>query len=420
MIKAGQRRDREHTCVKPAADTARLARSGPRLGRRTVALSVRHAGVTLGLVAFLLGAAAVAPGPAAFAAGGSTDWSIVPSPNGARNGENALVQVSAGSAASAWAVGYDGNNGNFRTLIERWNGARWAVVPSPSVGPLDNVLSGVTTLSASSSWAVGYTSVNVPPRIYHRAMIEHWNGSTWRVVPAPQAGTSDSDLWGVTALSATNAWTVGNVNVGSFQFRPLIEHWTGTAWHLVHAPSPPLTGTGASLFGVAATSPGDIWAVGNYAVGKRFQPLIEHFNGTRWALIPAPVAGSAELNRISLLTPSNGWAVGLRAASTPAHTQALIEHWNGHHWTVAHTPAVPGSSLADVLALSPHLAWAVGTAAAPHGYTSTLIERWNGRAWTVIPSPNRPPTSELIGIGGTQQRLWAVGAARTNTLILRH
>jgi hypothetical protein len=378
--------------------------------------------MTLGLAGIVLGGAAVAPGPlapAAFAAG-NPGWSIVPSPNGSAVADNALVQVSADSATRTWAVGYDGYNGNFRTLIQRWTGTKWAVVPSPSIGPLDNVLSGVATASRTSAWAVGYTSVNRPLRIYHRAMIEGWNGRTWRVVRTPRAGTSDSDLWGVTALSATNAWAVGNENIGVFRFRPLVEHWTGTAWQLVRVPSPPLTWVGASLGGVTATSPRNIWAVGDYAVGKRFQPLIEHFNGTRWALVPAPVAGSAILDRVSMLTPTDGWAVGQRGDSASTQTQALIEHWNGRRWTIARTPAIPGGSLGDVLALSPHLARAVGSAAAPHGYTRTLIERWNGRAWAIIRSPNRQPASELIGIGGTQQHLWAVGAALTNTLILRH
>jgi hypothetical protein len=109
---------------------------------------------------------------------------------------------------------------------------------------------------------------------------------------------------------------------------------------------------------------------------RRFQPLIEHFNGTRWALVPAPVTGTAGLSRISFLTPSDGWAVGSRGgvARTP-----LIEHWNGRHWAIAHTPAIPGSaSLADVLALTPHLAWAVGSYNPPNGHNRTLIERWNG------------------------------------------
>ena len=308
-------------------DQARALRDCARRPRRrrdlVAAMPIRRIGVTLGLTGLLLTGAAAAPGgigPAAFAAGHQTGWRIVPSPNRARSGDNTLMQVSAGPATSAWAVGYDGQLGSFRTLAERWNGAKWALARSPNPSPLDNVLYGVATLSRTSAWAVGYDLANVSPTAYHRALIEHWNGSTWQVVPTPRAGPSDSDLWGVTALSATNAWAVGNENTGTFRFRPLVEHWNGHAWGLVRVPSPPLTGVGASLFGVAATSPRNIWAVGNYATGTRFQPLIEHFNGARWALVHAPVPGSAQLNRISLDTPGNGWAVGIRG--TFPHTQA--------------------------------------------------------------------------------------------------
>jgi hypothetical protein len=216
---------------------------------------------------------------------------------------------------------------------------------------------------------------------------------------------------------------VGNENTGTyptFRFRPLVEHWNGHTWTLVRVPSPPLTGTGASLFGVAATSSRNIWAVGNYATGTRFQPLIEHFNGVHWALVPAPVPGSAQLIRISLGTPGNGWAVGIRG--TAPHTQPLIEHWDGRHWAAVTSPVIPGSGLADVLALTPHRAWAVGSYSPRNRVNRTLIERWNGHAWTLTPSPNRHPSSELLGIAGTQHHLWAVGgspATTTSTLILR-
>jgi hypothetical protein len=394
-----------------------MIKAGQRRGGRVAALSGRRTAVTLGLAGLLLGGAAAAPGPlapAAFAAGHGTGWRIVPSPDGARFGDNALVQVSAGPGSRAWAVGYDGGAGKFRTLIQHWDGARWAVVRSPSPSPFDNVLAGVATLSRASAWAVGYNLVNG----YHRALIEHWDGTAWRVVPTPRAGPSDSDLWGVTALSATNAWAVGNENTGAFRFRPLVEHWNGTAWTLVRVPSPPLTGVGATLSGIAATSPRNIWAVGNYQTGTRFQPLIEHFNGAHWTLIPAPTPGSALLDRISLQAPGNGWAVGIRGAVP--HTQALIMHWNGHHWAPARSPAIGGSGLADVLALTPRLAWAVGSYSPRPGVNRTLIERWTGRAWTLTPSPNRRQGSELLGISGTQQHLWAVGDALTDTLILRH
>ena len=402
-----------------------VAARWPRRGGLAPALSVRRAGVTLGLAGCVLGGAA-APlsglSPAAAAAGPRDGWSIVAGPNGSRV-DNTLVGVSAGSATSAWAVGYDGGAGAFRTLTERWNGSAWAVVPSPSPSQLDNVLTGVATASPTSAWAVGYAV-----RGYHRALIEHWDGSAWRVVPSPRAGRLDSDLWGVTALSPANAWAVGNENIGGFRFRPLIEHWNGAAWTLVPAPSPPLRGVGASLFSVAATSPRDIWAVGNYDTGTRFhrfQPLIEHWNGARWSIVPAPVPGSAQLSQISLQAPDDGWAVGIRGA-VPS-TQALIEHWDGHRWTEVSSPVIKGSSLAGVLALTPHLAWAVGNCPLPHGGFRTLIERWNGRAWTVTSSPNRDRSSELLGIAGTQQHIWSVGdslASRgtplTSTLILRH
>jgi hypothetical protein len=408
---------------------AKLRRAGPavlalaapaRWRRRAVrgaALSVRRVGVTLGLAGCVLAGSAAAPGgdgAAALTGGDRAGWRIVPSPNGPPFGDHTLVQVSAGSAASAWAVGYRGGAGTFRTFIQRWDGARWAVVRSPSPSRFDNVLFGVDARSAADAWAVGYDSAGA----YHRALIEHWDGTAWRVVPTPRAGPSDSDLWGVTALSATNAWAVGNENTGAFRFRPLVEHWNGTTWTRVRVPSPRLAGTGASLFGIAATSPRNIWAVGGYDTGTRFQPLIEHFNGAHWALIPAPTRGSAQLSRISLQAAGNGWAVGIRGAVP--HSQALIEHWDGHRWTAARSPVIPGSGLADVLALSPHLAWAVGSYSPRPGVNRTLIERWTGRTWTATPSPNRGPSSELLGIAGTPQHLWAVGDALTSTLILRH
>jgi hypothetical protein len=199
-----------------------------------------------------------------------------------------------------------------------------------------------------------------------------------------------------------------------------VEHWTGTAWTVVRVPSPPLAGFGATLDGVAATSPRDIWAVGNYdtGAGTRFQPLIEHWNGARWSLVPAPTACSAQLSQISMLTPSDGWAVG--SCGSAPHTQAMIEHWNGHRWTAAASPVTKGSSLNDVLALGPHLAWAVGSYSPRSGVNRTLIEQWNGRAWTVTPSPNRQQSGDLGGIAGTQQQLWAVGSSLASTLILRH
>jgi hypothetical protein len=41
-------------------------------------------------------------------------------------------------------------------------------------------------------------------------LILHWNGTTWAQVPSPSPGDSSNTLWGVAATSASNAWAVGD------------------------------------------------------------------------------------------------------------------------------------------------------------------------------------------------------------------
>jgi hypothetical protein len=53
----------------------------------------------------------------------------------------------------------------------------------------------------------------------------------------------------------------------------LILRWTGTAW--IQVPSPSL-GTNDGLFGVVATSPGNVRAVGGYALGGTSLALAVH------------------------------------------------------------------------------------------------------------------------------------------------
>src|SRR5260370_13468180 len=74
-----------------------------------------------------------------------------------------------------------------------WAGARttlagacrsWKRTPSPSPGTGDN-LSGVAAISASNAWTVGdyFVGVNTV------SLIEHWNAKSWRVCSSPDIGT---------------------------------------------------------------------------------------------------------------------------------------------------------------------------------------------------------------------------------------
>jgi hypothetical protein len=238
-----------------------------------------------------LAAILAAAQPAATTAAAS--WSLQPSPN-VRTFSNFLAGVAATSASNAWAVGEYFKPGTGQTLIEHWNGQRWAAQPSPNASSADG-LAGVAATSASNAWAVGSYQDGTAP---DRTLIEHWNGRSWAIQPSPSGGTGFSDLYGVAATSAANAWAVG---------RTLIEHWNGRRWAV--QPSPTTGNAGA----VTAASASNAWAVGSYQnstpPGRTF---IEHWNGRRWIVQPSPSVGSEgnHLNSVAATSASNAWAVG--------------------------------------------------------------------------------------------------------------
>jgi len=107
--------------------------------------------------------------------------------------------------------------------------------------------------------------------------------------------------------------------------RPLIEHWDGRAWRIVPSPD---TG-GGYLNSVSAVSTRDIWAVGNV----RGEPLTEQWDGARWTIVPNPRGpdrpptpgyDSRSLWGVVAIAPRDVWAVGtVHDGELP-----LIEHWN--------------------------------------------------------------------------------------------
>src|SRR5262245_32450976 len=89
--------------------------------------------------------------------------------------------------------------------------------------------------------------------------------SRWTTAPPPSPGAFDNLLRGVAALSPCNVWAVGDYsNSGIGQRLTLAEHWNGTSWRVLHTPSP---GHFNLLTAVSAFSPRSAWAVGR-ADGK--------------------------------------------------------------------------------------------------------------------------------------------------------
>jgi hypothetical protein len=225
-----------------------------------------------------------------------------------------LNGVAAISATDVWAVGELFNSIDVgQTLIEHWDGTAWTRVPSPNPGGSGNgnFLFGVAAVSAANVWAVG--GYVTGPTFVHKTLILHWNGSTWRHVPSPSPSPASNLLNGVSASSATDAWAVGSNANGAGMEQTLTEHWDGTAWKHVPSPNPGGMSHFNLLNGVAAVSAVDAWAVGDYENNAGAQlSLIERWNGAAWRLVPSPNPSSSSnlLSGVSASSATSIWAVG--------------------------------------------------------------------------------------------------------------
>jgi hypothetical protein len=138
----------------------------------------------------------------AFAA---ASWNIVPSPNVA-SGYNYLNKTAMVSITNVWAVGVVLTSSNNQTLVENWNGTQWNIISSPNPG-LYSRLNDIAVVSASDIWAVGRTAPD-NTFAHESTLAEHWNGTSWSVVPSPSVGQGDT-LNGVAVVSANDIWPLG-------------------------------------------------------------------------------------------------------------------------------------------------------------------------------------------------------------------
>lgn len=297
-----------------------------------------------------------------------------------------LSEVSAPADNDVWALGYfntgqeSGPSGQFAA---HWDGHAWHVTRLRV--PEGGVVTGIAAVDPNDVWVVG-AGANHP-------LIEHWNGNTWGTVPSAGDGVLNS----ITALSASDAWAVGTS--GGKKGRTLIDHWNGSQWSVVPSPSPrpnPITShPGAILDAVSAISPTDIWAVGergNYIPVGPSNTLAEHWDGTRWRVVPSPTVtdqGGKPYDHLLdvTATPAGVWAVGSHSSTVGVgggQELALLLHWNGSRWLVEEPPH---STQADILwsatAASDSL-WVGGQRA----ITNMLVAKRRGSRWAPAPLPS--------------------------------
>ncbi len=365
-----------------------------------------------------------------------SQWNAMDNPTGPNDPIPAgtyLYGVSESSNGDVWVVGGNLQTSGTTGITLHKQANSWAIEPSANPGQTTTRLYAVAAPSADAIWAVGMYDTN--PYHYSYPLTERYTPGcstqtpmptaiatntpvatrtrpptstpgpcgtegTWGAVPAPDGGSYSNAMYGVAAVSPGDAWAVGEeYDSGLSSYRGMVEHWNGSAWSVI--PNSPY---GISLRGVAAISSNDVWAVG-WMGGYGFSPFTEHWDGSQWTYVQSSVSAGRRLYSVSAVSSNDVWAVGV--SGSRGVTNTLIIHWNGSQWSPSSAPAIANGVLYGVTAISANDVWAVGTS--DNGETVAL--HWNGSQWNRIASPNSGAYINVLTAvtSISSNNVWAVG-----------
>src|SRR5215475_1232922 len=378
-------------------------------------------GMAVALVAFA-GVASGVPNTSVSRADVSTDGSLnlVAGPP---VGGSELRDVAFLSARESWAVGdVLKSTGANQTLIARFDGTRWSVVPSPNQSAMSNGLNSVS-MTSGGGWAVGY---GLEAGWTYQPLALHWDGTRWSLAsPARLAG--HAYFTGVKAFAYGSAWAVGFQTAAAGARRTLVEHASGGAWTRVASPNDGTSGTDNTLTAIGGTPATGLWAVGWRQSPEGPKPLVLRYDTTRpspsWVSVsgaggvPSPGMVETVLTGVDVRTASDVWAVGYYDDGSVKRPLAL--HWNGSTWS---NSPIPGAGLLrQVKEVTSGNVWAAGTYynAGEHR-TKTLVVHFDGTRWATVESADAAANNhEIIGlaVGKAGSMITVVGRQGSKSLI---
>ena len=250
----------------------------------------------------------------------ASSWSQIDADD--RRSGHSLGGVAVRTTERAWVVGNTyTRRGSAIPLIKRWDGTRWIREPAPNPGNafLDDVDGG----KEGALWAVGDHGTTT----LRTFALKRVAGGKWvRRDPANPSGSLNA-LSDVSVLGRHHAWAVGTYWDAGGQHRVLIEHWNGRRWNVA-----PVSTIGL-LDGVYARTAKDVWAVGRTVRGGGPRTLTLHFNGRRWREVPSPNENDRPhyLYGVAARSRTEAWAVGERTGHR-GRSVPIIMRWNGERW----------------------------------------------------------------------------------------
>jgi hypothetical protein len=162
-------------------------------------------------------------------------WARVPSPSTSPEQANVLNGLTCVSAHDCWAVGvYAGQQS--QALAMRWDGASWSLVPIPSSGPaLANVLFDVSCSASNECWSVGYQREGT----WLITLIERWDGERWEIVPSPNSSYGETNEIRRVECAAAACLTAGHAYQTGSIARTMVLHREGPPPMPAPKPGPP-------------------------------------------------------------------------------------------------------------------------------------------------------------------------------------
>lgn len=268
-------------------------------------------------------------------------------------GQAAAEATTCLSADDCWVVGARfSNDYPTHAVVLHWNGTAWAISPSPSI-KTDSALNGIACYT-SGCVSVGvecvaaaecFSSGGATWTAAVRPLVERWDGTAWSVSKAVQPpGSFAANLDEVRCSSASHCVSIGLEAVGG-PLEPTIgfsEVWDGHSWKVELLPVPPEIdhySNSVGLNDIACPTASDCIVVGGatprsggFAVPA---PLIETWNGSKWAIdqVKRSTSGPLTLEDLSCLSSGRCAVVGF-ADGYIETSNAAAALWNGSKLTL--------------------------------------------------------------------------------------
>lgn len=302
-----------------------------------------------------------------------------------------LTGLSRGLDGTVWAWGdRQPRNAPRQALVEHWDGSAWRVLSLPR-GYLDVV--GLAAPSVNDVWlAVGGL---------RDERLLHWDGQGWQSYPGLGFGYTTEATNTLLALSARDVWAVGS----------RIGHWDGRSWTVVRMPGLGAAVQDLQLRLIRGATPDDLWALGDYrrfrkatsaSVTERaplgWEQCLLHWDGLRWSRMPWPTTQLATNPRdmitiedVAVAADGSVWCTGNRWFG-PDNTGDLwvpiVLRLQAGRWQVMASSARPGlpADWRQLLSKSISLVssrdvWVVGVSGG--GDLRAIAWHWDGQTWRV-------------------------------------